>query len=59
MFRWVVASSLKLRYIVLALAMVMVAFGVTRLREMPVDVFPEFAPPPCGDSDRRARNGYR
>ncbi len=45
MMRWIVASSLKFRYLVLACATAMVFFGVGRLRHMPVDVFPEFAPP--------------
>ena len=45
MMRWIVASSLKFRYLVLASASALVFFGVARLRHMPVDVFPEFAPP--------------
>jgi len=45
MMRWIVASSLKFRYLVLAGATALVFFGVARLRHMPVDVFPEFAPP--------------
>jgi CzcA family heavy metal efflux pump len=44
-FRWIVGSSLKFRFLVVAIAAGMVAFGVDRFREMPVDVFPEFAPP--------------
>jgi CzcA family heavy metal efflux pump len=43
--RWIVGSSLKLRFIVVAIAAGMMVFGFTRLRDMPVDVFPEFAPP--------------
>jgi CzcA family heavy metal efflux pump len=45
MLRWVVGSSLKLRYIVVALAGAIMFFGVGHLQRMPVDVFPEFAPP--------------
>src|SRR3970040_1147259 len=45
MMHWIVASSLKFRYIVLAGAAARLFFGVARLRHMPVDVFPEFAPP--------------
>ena len=45
MFRWIVGSSLKFRFLVIAIAAGMVAFGVDRFRGMPVDVFPEFAPP--------------
>ena len=45
MMRWIVASSLQFRFIVVALAVGMMVFGATRVRDMPVDVFPEFAPP--------------
>ncbi len=45
MMRWIVASSLKFRFIVLAAAAALMFFGTARLRHMPVDVFPEFAPP--------------
>lgn len=45
MLRWVVASSLKFRYLVVAFAASLMFFGVGQLRQMPVDVFPEFAPP--------------
>ena len=45
MMRWIVGSSLRFRFLVLALAAGMMAFGVSRLNHMPVDVFPEFAPP--------------
>jgi CzcA family heavy metal efflux pump len=44
-FRWIIGSSLKFRFLVVAIAAGMVAFGIDRFREMPVDVFPEFAPP--------------
>ncbi|MFI6496639.1 efflux RND transporter permease subunit [Nonomuraea typhae] len=45
MMRWIVGSSLRFRYIVLALAAGMMLFGAGQIRDMPVDVFPEFAPP--------------
>jgi CzcA family heavy metal efflux pump len=45
MLRWIVGSSLKFRYIVAAGAAALMFFGVQQLRGMPVDVFPEFAPP--------------
>jgi Cu/Ag efflux pump CusA len=45
MLRWMVGSSLRFRYIVVALAAGLMFFGVAQLRDMPVDVFPEFAPP--------------
>ena len=45
MMRWIVGSSLKFRFLVIAIAAGMMYFGIERLRSMPVDVFPEFAPP--------------
>ncbi|HEX8930906.1 MAG TPA: efflux RND transporter permease subunit [Actinomycetota bacterium] len=45
MMRWIVGSSLRFRYLVVAVAAGMLAFGVVHLRSVPVDVFPEFAPP--------------
>jgi len=45
MMRWIVGSSLHLRFLVLAVAGAMMVVGITQLRSMPVDVFPEFAPP--------------
>jgi CzcA family heavy metal efflux pump len=45
MMRWIVGSSLRLRYIVVAVGVLMMVFGVQQLRSMPVDAFPEFAPP--------------
>ena len=45
MLRWIVGSSLKYRFIVLAIATAMVLMGVDQMRDMRVDVFPEFAPP--------------
>lgn len=45
MMRWMVGSSLRFRALVVAIACGMMFFGVGQLRDMPVDVFPEFAPP--------------
>ncbi len=45
MIRSIVKTSLKFRYLVLAAAVAMMYFGIKQIREMPVDVFPEFAPP--------------
>jgi len=45
MFRWLIGSSLKLRFLVLASAAALLVFGTAQLRDTPVDVFPEFAPP--------------
>ena len=43
--RWIVQTSLRYRYLVVFLAVVLMVFGITRLRNSSVDVFPEFAPP--------------
>jgi CzcA family heavy metal efflux pump len=45
MMRWVVGSSLKFRFLVVAVAAAMVFLGAGQLHQLPVDVFPEFAPP--------------
>lgn len=45
MFRWIIGTSLRYRYLLIALSMIMCYVGFDRLRQMPVDVFPEFAPP--------------
>jgi len=45
MLRFIVSKSLKFRYLVLAIAVGLMYFGMGQLRRMPVDVFPEFAPP--------------
>src|SRR2546428_13412969 len=45
MMRWIVGSSLQYRFLVVGIAAAMMVFGITRLGHMPVDVFPEFAPP--------------
>jgi CzcA family heavy metal efflux pump len=45
MMRWIVESSLKLRYLIIAIAVGLILFGLLRMRNTPVDVFPEFAPP--------------
>ena len=45
MMRWIVGSSLKFRFLVIAVAAALMYFGIEELRKMPVDVFPEFAPP--------------
>ncbi len=42
---WIVGSSLKFRYLVVAAAAAMMAVGVVQVQDMRVDVFPEFAPP--------------
>lgn len=45
MMRWIVGSSLKLRLVVATLAALLMVFGFTQLRKMPVDALPEFSRP--------------
>src|SRR3990170_7246067 len=45
MMRWIVGTSLKFRYLVIAIAAGMTYFGYEQMSKAPVDVFPEFAPP--------------
>ena len=45
MLRWIVGSSLKFRYLVVALAAALMFFGVQQLQHSAIDVFPEFSPP--------------
>jgi Cu/Ag efflux pump CusA len=45
MMRRIVSASLRFRFLVLAVAGALMYFGIGHIREMPVDVFPEFAPP--------------
>jgi Cu/Ag efflux pump CusA len=42
---WIVATSLRFRYLVAFIAVALMVFGIGQIRTMPVDVFPEFAPP--------------
>jgi len=44
MMRLIVGTSLRFRFIIVAFALGLVYFGVQRLHQIPVDVFPEFAP---------------
>ena len=45
MIRWIVGTSLRFRFIVVALGLGLIYFGTQRLKDIPIDVFPEFAPP--------------
>jgi CzcA family heavy metal efflux pump len=45
MMRWIVGSSLKLRLVMAAVAALLMVFGFTQLRKMPVDALPEFSRP--------------
>ena len=43
--RWLVSTSLNLRVAVVALAAVLMIYGIRSVGDTPLDVFPEFAPP--------------
>ena len=43
--RWLVERSLRLRFVVVALALVLIVAGSRAAQNTPLDVFPEFAPP--------------
>jgi CzcA family heavy metal efflux pump len=45
MIAGIIHSSLKFRFLILIIAILMMIAGATQLQAMPVDVFPEFAPP--------------
>lgn len=45
MNRWIVGSSLRLSLLVVVTAAAILVYGITQLRKMPVDLFPEFNPP--------------
>ena len=45
MMRRIIATSLRLRFLVVVAASLLMVFGIAQLRDVPVDVFPEFAPP--------------
>jgi CzcA family heavy metal efflux pump len=45
MMQWIVATSLRFRYLVVFTAAALMVFGIGQMQTMPVDVFPEFAPP--------------
>jgi CzcA family heavy metal efflux pump len=45
MLRSMISSSLNLRFLVVILAVVAMLAGAAQLRQMPVDILPEFSPP--------------
>ena len=45
MMNSIVKSSMKFQFLVITIAVALIAFGVTQLRGMAVDVLPEFSPP--------------
>ena len=45
MMRWIISTSLKLKYLVVLAGALLMFFGTMQVRDMPIDAFPEFAPP--------------
>ncbi len=45
MLPWLISTALRLRVLVIALAVLLIIVGITVVRDIPLDVFPEFAPP--------------
>src|SRR3954454_14783966 len=45
MMRWVIGTSLRLRFLVVIGASMVMFFGVLQVKNMPIDAYPEFAPP--------------
>lgn len=45
MIRWIIKQSLRFRFLMVAFGGALMFFGVAQVPSMPVDVFPEFAPP--------------
>ncbi len=45
MFSWIIGTSLQLRALIVGIAAALVVLGTLQLKEMPVDVFPEFVAP--------------
>jgi CzcA family heavy metal efflux pump len=43
--RWIIRSSLRFRYLVIASAVALMVFGATQLENARTEAFPEFAPP--------------
>ena len=44
MMHWIIGTSLRFRFLVMAIGVILMYFGFLRLRDLPIDVFPEFAP---------------
>jgi len=45
MIRWLINKSLEFRYLVVFITAVVLFVGISHIRNVPLDVFPEFAPP--------------
>ena len=45
MIRWIITQSLKFRFLMVAVGGALMIVGAGQVGRMPIDVFPEFAPP--------------
>jgi Cu/Ag efflux pump CusA len=45
MMQWLIESSMRLRLVVVGAAVLLIVFGFTRLRQVPIDALPEFQRP--------------
>ena len=45
MIRWIITQSLRFRFLMVAFGGGLMFFGIAQVPNLPVDVFPEFAPP--------------
>ena len=45
MIRWIIGRSLRIRFLLVAVAALVMLFGITTLDDMPVDVVPDFTKP--------------
>jgi Cu/Ag efflux pump CusA len=45
MLKWIIKSSLQLRLLVTAVAVLLIIYGITYLSKIPVDILPEFSRP--------------
>lgn len=43
--RWIIGLSLRLQFLIIIVAAILLVFGLGQLRSMPIDVYPEFNPP--------------
>ncbi len=45
MIRWIIESSLRIRFFVVAIGILLIFLGITQLTKLPVDILPEFSRP--------------
>jgi CzcA family heavy metal efflux pump len=45
MMRWIIKTSMGVRYLVIIVAAILLVYGYSKLRTAPIDIYPEFDPP--------------